>query len=169
MATVAPGRFSAQVDGEFVVFLIGMRINRILKPHKWVPVFRAMPPMIRELEEHPEKGMLHAKPSLIGSSIAFVQYWRSFEHLAAFARNPDDPHLPAWREFNRRVRDSGDVGIWHETYRVGAGACEAVYGNMPRWGLAEAFEHVPVGSTVGQSAAKRIGASEADEVPVEPY
>jgi hypothetical protein len=146
-----------------------MRINRIWKPHKWVPVARAMPPMIRELEDHPEKGMIHSQRALIAGSLAFVQYWRSFDHLARFARNPDDPHLPAWREFNRRVRDSGDVGIWHETYRVGAGEWEAVYGNMPRWGLAEAFDQVPVGSTVGQSAAKRIGASDADDVPVEPY
>jgi hypothetical protein len=169
MATVAPGRYSAQVDGDFVVFLIGMRINKVLKPHKWVPVARAMGPMLSELEAHPEKGMIHHERALIRGSLAFVQYWRSFEQLAAFARNPDDPHLPAWREFNRLVRDSGDVGIWHETYRVRAGDCEAVYGNMPRWGLAAAFDHVPVGSTVGQSAAKRIGASDVDEVPVEPY
>jgi hypothetical protein len=169
MATVFPGRYAARTDGEFVVFLIGMRINKLWKPHKWIPVLRAMGPMLAELEAHPEKGMVHYERAFIGSSPAFVQYWRSFEHLADFARNPDDPHLPAWREFNRLVRGSGDVGIWHETYRVAAGACEAVYGNMPRWGLAQAFEHVPVGSTVGQSAAKRIGASEVDEAAVEPY
>jgi hypothetical protein len=168
VARVEPGRYTASVDEDFVVFLIGMRVNRILKPHKWIPVMRAMPPMIRELEEHPEKGMIHAKPALIGSSFAFVQYWRSFDDLARFARDPDDPHLPAWREFNRRVRNSGDVGIWHETYRVSRGAAEAVYGNMPRWGLAEAFGHAPVGTT-SQTAARRIGASASDEPPVEPY
>ncbi len=168
MADIQRGRHTARVDDDFVVFLIGMRINTLLKPHKWIPVARAMRPMIRELEAHPEKGMVHAQPMLMGSSFAFVQYWRSFEHLAAFARNPDDPHLPAWKRFNQRVRDSGDVGIWHETYRVRAGECEAVYGNMPRWGLAEAFEHAPVGTT-SQTAARRIGASADDEAPVEPY
>lgn len=169
MAKVHPGRYTAQAEGEFVVFLIGMRINKPWKPHKWLPVFVAMPPMIRELEAHPEKGMMRAKIALIGSSIAYVQYWRSFEDLARFARDPDDPHLPAWKRFNKRVRGSGDVGIWHETYKVTAAGSEAVYGNMPRWGLAEAFGHAPVGSTSGQSAAKRIGASAADEVAVEPY
>jgi hypothetical protein len=169
MATIHPGRYTAQAEGEFVVFMIGMRINRLLKPHRWLPVFLAMPPMIRELESHPEKGMLHAKQMLMGSSIAFVQYWRSFEHLARFARDPEDPHLPAWKRFNQRVRGSGDVGIWHETYRVSAAGSEAIYGNMPRWGLAEAFEHIPVGSTSGQSAAKRIGASAEDEPAVAPY
>jgi Domain of unknown function (DUF4188) len=169
MGKVAPGRYTARPDGDFVLFLIGMRINRVWKVHKWLPVARAMGPMLRELEAHPEKGMIHSQGMLMGASFAFVQYWRSFEHLEAFARNPDDPHLPAWTRFNQLVRDSGDVGIWHETYRVTAGDCEAVYGNMPRWGLAGAFEHVPVGSTIGQSAAKRIGASTSDETPVEPY
>src|SRR4249919_1087706 len=120
-------RMTASLDGDFVVFLIGMRVNRPLRIHKWLPVFVAMPRMIRELEAHPEKGMLHAELCLIRSSIAYVQYWRSFEHLARFARDPDDPHLPAWTRFNKAVRASGDVGIWHETYRVGAGECEAVY------------------------------------------
>ena len=73
MAKVHPGRFTAETDGEFVVFLIGMRINKPWKPHRWLPVFLAMPAMIRELEAHPEKGMLFAKPALIGGSIAFVQ------------------------------------------------------------------------------------------------
>lgn len=169
MAKVFPGRYTAQTEGDFVVFLIGMRINKPWKPHRWLPVFLAMPRMIRELEAHPEKGLLKARLTLMGSSVAVVQYWRSFEQLAAFARNPDDPHLPAWKKFNQHVRGSGDVGIWHETYRVSASDCEAIYGNMPRWGLAEAFEHVPVGSTIGQSAAKRIGAVEEDVPALEPY
>jgi Domain of unknown function (DUF4188) len=169
MARINPGRYTANPEGDFVVFLIGMRINRPLRIHKWWPVFVAMPKMIRELEAHPEKGMLRAQFALIRSSVAYVQYWRSFEHLARFARNPDDPHLPAWARFNRAVEASGDVGIWHETYRVAAGECEAIYGNMPSWGLAEAFERVPVGSTVGQSAARRIGAADADDVAIPPY
>jgi hypothetical protein len=169
MAKVHPGRYTAETEGEFVVFLIGMRINKPWKPHKWLPVFLAMPPMIRELEAHPEKGMMRAKLSVIGSSIGYIQYWRTFEDLARFARNPDDPHLPAWKRFNKRIRGSGDVGIWHETYRVSAAGSESVYGNMPRWGLAEAFAHAPVGSGAGQSAANRIGASDVDEVAVQGY
>lgn len=59
---------------------------------------------------------------LIGSTLCLmpmgpsvVQYWRSFEHLERFARNPELAHLPAWKRFNRAVGGSGDVGIWHET------------------------------------------------------
>jgi hypothetical protein len=31
-----PGRVAADFDGDFVVFLIGMRINKPLKIHKWL-------------------------------------------------------------------------------------------------------------------------------------
>ena len=58
MARVQPGRFTADVDGDFVVFLIGMRINKPLKLGQWLPVFKAMGPMLKHLAERPEKGLL---------------------------------------------------------------------------------------------------------------
>jgi fumigallin biosynthesis monooxygenase-like protein len=97
-----------------------------------------------------------------------IQYWRSFEDLERFARSPDAPHLAAWKEFNASVRDSGDVGIWHETYRIAAGASESIYGNMPARGLGAAGTLQPIGTTAA-TAAKRIGAREIDEAPVEAY
>jgi Monooxygenase af470-like len=161
------GRFTARFDGEFVVFLIGMRINRPWKLRQWLPVARAMPAMLRWLDEHPDAGLLAWQGAWIKGP-AVVQYWRSFEHLDRFARAAGEPHLPAWKAWNQAVRASGDVGIWHETYRVHAGEYECIYGNMPRMGLALAGELCPVGST-GQSAARRIGATAVDEPALEPY
>jgi hypothetical protein len=43
--------------------------------------------MLRELRRHPEQGLLGALLALIGGP-AVVQYWRSFEHLDRFARDP---------------------------------------------------------------------------------
>ena len=77
------------------------------------------------------------------------------------ARDKDRLHLPAWKEYNRAARASNAVGIWHETYQVHAGEYEAIYGNMPRHGLANAGVHEPV-SRKGQSAARRIGATQED-------
>ena len=135
MAAVVPKRVTAQIEGDFVVFLIGMRINKLWKPHKWLPVFKAMPKLIRELEGRPESGFL----GHIMSLGTIVQYWRSFEHLEAYARDPDEGHWPAWVDFNKRVGGSrGDVGIWHETYKVRAGEFECVYTGMPLHGLAKA-------------------------------
>ena len=142
---VQNGRYTADVDGEFVVFLIGMRFNKLWKIHKWFGPFLAMPRMLRELQRSPDKGMLGARMSWGGRTITVIQYWRSFDHLEAFAKNPNDPHLPAWRAFNRSVGKSGDVGVYHETYRVGSGQHESVYVNMPVMGLAEATASAPVG------------------------
>lgn len=149
MATIHKGRMTAELDGEFVVFLIGMRINKPWAVRSWLPAFRAMPRMIRELKARPELGLL-------GSAGAFpimVQYWRSFEHLERYARSADHAHLPAWADFNRRVRASdGAVGIWHETYRVTPGAYETLYAGMPAFGLGGAGRLVPVGP--GRGAAR---------------
>jgi hypothetical protein len=149
-----------------VVFLIGMRVNRVWKPHKWLPTAIAMPRMLMWLDKHPEAGLLHWQNVWI-SGPAVLQYWRSFEDLDRFARAPAQPHLPAWKRFNKAVRASGDTGIWHETYKVRAGEYECLYGNMPRIGLAAAGQLVPVGSTT-QTAARRLGADDA-EPAVAPY
>lgn len=164
---IHPGRFSASIDGDFVVFLIGMRVNKPWKVRAWWPVVTAMSAMQRELAEHPELGCLGGQ-QWPGRTTILVQYWRSFEALDRFARDADLPHLEAWRRFNRAVRDSGDLGIWHETYKVRAGEYEAVYGNMPVFGLAAASTHLPV-RELGQSAASRIGVSASDDPAVEPY
>ena len=167
MAKVNAGRFTADIDGDFVVFIIGMRINKLWKIHKWLPVAMAMPRMLRHLDQHPEEGLLGYRYAGLGRAPTLIQYWRSWDALERFAQNADAPHLEPWRSFVRAVGSSGDVGIWHETYRVRSGEYEAVYGNMPLVGLAAATELVPVGKK-GKTAAFRIGARSTDEAAVEP-
>ncbi|HZH23425.1 MAG TPA: DUF4188 domain-containing protein [Solirubrobacteraceae bacterium] len=166
MARVFQGRYTADIDGDFVVFMIGMRINKPWDVRGWWPTFAAMRPMLRELEARPELGLMKAYLAWIGGPAA-VQYWRSFEQLDRFARARDLPHLPAWREWNRTARASGAVAIWHETYKVRAAEYETVYGNMTRFGLAAAADHVPVVKK-GRTAARRIGAT-TEDVPALPY
>ena len=130
MTEIRAGRWTALSDEPFVVFLIGMRFNRLWKVHKWLPVFLAMPRMIAELERQPELGFLGAQ-TWVGRTILMAQYWRSFEHLEDYAKARGRAHLPAWAAFNRAVESNGDVGIFHETYRIAPGAYENVYANMP--------------------------------------
>jgi Domain of unknown function (DUF4188) len=163
---IHPGRWTAELDGDVVVFLIGARIHKPWKVRQWVPVARAMNAMQREIAEHPEIGCLHVENFGALRPIS-VQYWRSFEDLERFARSSRWSHLPAWRSFNRLIRDSGDLGIWHETYRVRAGEREAMYGNMPVVGLAAAGRHVPIGRS--STAARRIAERTEDRPPVEAY
>jgi hypothetical protein len=154
MTPTHDGRHRAAIEGDFVVFLIGMRPNKPWKVAKWLPVFAAMPRMLRYLEKHPEKGLLAYRNGFP----VIAQYWRSFEDLERFARDQDDPHLEPWRRFNKAIGDSGDVGVWHETYQVRAGEYEAIYVNMPRVGLGAAGELEPVGSA--GRARDRIGYAE---------
>ena len=157
MAPVVAQRMTAQIDGDFVVFLIGMRINRPWKIHKWLPVVLSMPRMLRELQATPDSGFL----GHIQSMNVIVQYWRSFDHLERYARSHDGEHWPAWVRFNKHVRmSSGDVGIWHETYLVKAGDYETVYGAVPRMGLAAAARHVPV-THDREAARQRLSAPPA--------
>jgi hypothetical protein len=65
----------------------------------------------------------------------------------AFATDSRAPHAKTWREFNRRVGDDGTVGIFHETYQIVPGNSEAMYVNMPAFGLGAALEPVAVGKS----------------------
>jgi hypothetical protein len=161
MAKVLKGRFAAELDGDFVVFLIGMRINRLLLPHKWLPVAMAMPRMLRELARQKELGLLGARGFVSGRTVLLVQYWRSFEQLHAYAHAREKEHLPAWAAFNRRIGGNGSVGIFHETYLVPAGQYESVYANMPEFGLGLAGKVVPAVGRM-QSAKSRLGHAEAE-------
>ena len=164
MAKIMPGRYTAQTGEPFVVFLIGMRINRFFAFRKWIPTALAMGPMLRTLFQHPEKGFLGGELIFYWRGVGLIQYWRSFEDLEKFARNREDPHLHAWQRFNKAIGSDGSVGIWHETYLVEPGRYEAVYGNMPVFGLASATKHVPA---VGrrETARRRLGGENEPAVP----
>jgi hypothetical protein len=135
MAKVQRGRFTADYDQPFVVFAIGMRINRLWQFWKWIPVAMAMRPMLKTLFAHPEKGFLGMQVFFSWRTIMTMQYWRSFDDLERFARDKDDPHLEAWRRYNKKVRATNAVGVFHETYMVPARRYEAIYVNMPAYGL----------------------------------
>lgn len=155
MARPLRGRYSATIDGDFVVFLIGTRIDP-LHPLRWfrdVGGLRGMQHMLKYLSQHPEKGLL-------GYEFGFpviVQYWRSYEHLEAFARDDSDPHLERMRRYWRRVGHDARSGIWHETYLVRAGEYESIYGNMPPFGLGKAGTLAPLaGSSRARTRIKNL-------------
>lgn len=130
-------KMSAHLDDEFVILLIGMRINQIWKIHKWLPVMIAMLKMLKELRANPGLGFIH-QHMWLGRTIICVQYWRSMEQLLSYAKSNESEHLPAWRMFNRLIGKDGSVGVWHETYAASQGSYETVYTNMPPFGLGKA-------------------------------
>ena len=148
------GRFTADHGDALVVFIIGMRINRLLRPDKWLPVLRAMPPMLAELHANPASGFMGHQSLLASPRMPVtVQYWRDFDSLEAYARDREREHWPAWTAFNKAVGNDGTVGIFHETYLVPAGGAETIYGNMPPWGLGKVAGTVP--ATGSRNAARQ--------------
>ncbi|WP_404450658.1 DUF4188 domain-containing protein [Virgibacillus necropolis] len=152
--SIYEGRYTTKNDQDMVVFLIGMRINKRRAIRKWLPVFTAMPGMIKELYQNKEDLGFLSMESFFGlRTTVMISYWRSTEDLLAYSKG--QKHLTAWKNFNNKVGNNGAVGIYHETYVVQKGNYEAIYGNMPLYGLAKASKHIPItAETI--SAKKRM-------------
>jgi hypothetical protein len=154
-------RVTAKIEGDFVVYLIGARINSPWKLGQLAWFLPLMGRMLRELQARPESGFLGVEAIGITS---MVQYWRSLDQLMVYARERNSVHFPAWVEFNKRIGSGGDIGIWHETYCVRAGEYECVYNNMPAYGLAKVTE---MRDAVGQqqTARGRLGQTDGGDEP----
>lgn len=139
---ITASQVTARSNEETVVFIIGVRINKWPSIHRWLPVVRAMTPMIKELYANKELGFLSMEMSCTLRSITLIQYWRSFDDLMSYAKG--EKHMKAWRHFYQRAAASQAVGIYHETYTVPAGSYESIYVNMPAFGLAKAKGSIPV-------------------------
>jgi hypothetical protein len=151
------GRWTARIDGDFVVFLIGSEVRDPARAGPAAALLMAMADMLGELVQDPAQGLLGFQ-QFGGAGDVIVQYWRSFETLEAYAKNPSARHAPIWREWNRLAEDErSGAGIWHETFHVPAGHYEAVYQNMPVTGLQRAGTPITV-NQVRASARQRLGA-----------
>lgn len=98
-------------------------------------------------------GFHHTEFLFSWREVTLSQYWRSCEDLEAYAHGKT--HSVAWKSFNQKIKDDGSVGIYHETYIIEKGASEAIYNNMPKFGLSKAISHMPVASKT-ESARRRI-------------
>jgi hypothetical protein len=153
MAGINQGRMTHQYGGELVVFLIGMTINKWWRIDRWLPVFRAMPTMLRELSTDPDSGLLGYRLVFGLHGPWLVQYWSSLDKLYAYASDRDAAHRPAWAAFNRSARSArGAVGIWHETFPVQH--AESIYVGTPLQGLAKATAIRPVNGRLDTARAR---------------
>ncbi|WKG13096.1 DUF4188 domain-containing protein [Nocardia sp. PE-7] len=150
---IKAARYTAKYPDDFVVFFIGARINKFWRVDEWVPVVRAAFAMVKEAKALPNSPLLESRTMLSAFDWrvpVFIQFWRSFDELEAWANSKDLLHRPAQSEFFRRTAFNGNVGVFHETFRVKAGEYEAIYANMPRILLASAGEYVPVRPTTAR-------------------
>ncbi len=155
-------------DGPLALFLIGVRIHQPWRVGVVGQVIRAMPPMIAELErnkaaaargEEESLGYLGSRSTVDLTGTTMIQWWRSTDHIYAYASSTDHRHREAWLEFCRKAKDAPRaLTIWHETYAVAPGGAESLYATDRPYGLGTVAGVVPVGRR-GESARERIGST----------
>jgi hypothetical protein len=89
-----------------------------------------------EMDQNPDIGFISTEFFLNWRGITLIQYWRSYEQLETYARGCI--HLEAWKRFNQ------------------PGEYECIYGNMPRFGLAKAGDHIPAVGRM-ETSRRRMG------------
>lgn len=156
MAHIYPGRYTAMADEPFIVFAIGMRLNRLWAVHRWLRPVIDTCRIVRLMSSAPPDGYLGGQLFFYWRGVGILQYWRGFDQLEAFAKDRDQPHLAAWRHLLNQTESDQTFGYWHETYRVDPRSYECIYGSMPRFGLAAATRHIPLTERI-DSARDRLG------------
>ena len=96
--------------------------------------------MLDYLVARPEKGLLAYEMGLP----TIVQYWRSFEHLEAFAKDKDDPHLEVWRRTGVAWARAAAPGSGTRRTWSRRGSTRRSTGTCRRTGLGKAGRLVPV-------------------------
>ena len=157
MVPIDAGRMVAELDGGFVVYINGMRLNELRAVREWFLAGRKLAAMLDHLEADPDSGFLGYQPAFMGLRTgAVIQYWRSLEDLRRFARDPDDLHVPAWRWYEEDVDPGGGVGFWAELYVVGEDDYETFFRNVRSIGLGKVADLVPM-----SDHRRRLGLSES--------
>ena len=130
MTKLHEGRWTSRLEAPFVLFLIGMRIN---KP--WQSPSLGTRGRGDAANDPGARGQPAARLSRSGRLVRAHDPRSPVSALVrgveAYAHARDKAHLPAWSAFNRAIGANGDVGVFHETYRIEPGAYENVYVNMP--------------------------------------
>ena len=105
------GRHSARIEGEFVVLLIGMRINKPWKVHRWLPVFTAMAKMTLELSRDPESGFLGSRPG-VRMSVHSLQHRKPRTGYAEVGRTQLLREIRHWWHIDNMYRFLESVKTW---------------------------------------------------------
>ncbi|MDX1745243.1 MAG: DUF4188 domain-containing protein [Halobacteriales archaeon] len=154
-------RMAAEMDGGFVIYINGMRLNKLRAIHTYVRAGLKLAKMFKRLEQDPDSGFLGYQPAFMGLRTgAAIQYWRSLDDIRRFAQDPDDLHVPAWTWYNQVVDSGGGVGFWAELYVIEDGQYETFFRNMPPIGLGSVGEFVPMAAH-----ARRLGMTAEGSTP----
>lgn len=147
------GRYTVLPEENVTVFLIGLRINKLIAIHKWIPVLLAMSPMLKELSQNKALGCSSFEMFFKYKGVNIIQYWDTNEQLLEYSKMPK--HLKAWKKFGKLMKNNDAVGFYHETYNVEKGNYENIYINMPEFGLGKTTKPIKVNKHI-HSAKQRL-------------
>jgi hypothetical protein len=148
-------RLLADMEGEFLVFVVELRIHQWWRFGKWYPTVIAMGRMLTELMKNPEFGLLHFEYWFAFRRQLFLMYWRSYEHMHDWVLNKDATHIAGWKQLNQLMKDHPNVlGFWHESYVVQPDQYEAFYRNVPTVGLGKVGKLTPLTGRATTAAAR---------------
>jgi len=154
--TPVPGKWCPQIDGDFMILMIGVVPHSLWSFWRWMPILRGMVNMGKELQTKTDSGFLGYEV-YVGLHPMIVQYWRSFDHLKKCP-------APEWATLTQAASGDPLLGVWHETYIVRAGDYEASYSNMPPYGLGKVGKcHGKLVEAKGQyeKAESRLGMNQS--------
>ncbi|MCJ1433422.1 hypothetical protein MMC27_002782 [Xylographa pallens] len=148
-----------------VLFVVGARANESLGMS--APDFRELRKnflaMWDEAEANRELyGYLGKTAPLVsaemgsGNALMTMSYWKSIEHLHAFARRP--AHMRGWDWIIKATKDNPSVGFMHEVYSSPGGQWQNVYYNFRPFGLAQTKYMVQSGKEAFSGATELVGA-----------
>ena len=165
---VLRGRYAGEIDGDFCVFHIGVILNGYIPNNELKALGNAFIAMNKELESDPEKYGFYGSTQYVAANpsvdtVFTVQYWKSQEHLNAYARDLMSKHFPAIQWSSRASKLSAHIGFWHESFTVHAGEYEALYINCPQILLGKAGRVVPA-TGHKRTARGRLGLTDGNDI-----
>ena len=148
-------RMMADVEDEFLIFIIELHVHKLWQFWRWYPTVQAMTKMLIELLENKEFGLLNYEYRFSFRRQFIVMYWRSYEHMHDWALNKDAAHVDGWRMLNKLMKKHPDLlGFWHESYVVQPHQYETFYHNVPPVGLGRAGNLTAITGRMSTSAAR---------------
>ncbi|WP_198665704.1 monooxygenase family protein [Haloprofundus halophilus] len=145
MAEIFRERMAAEMDDGVVIYINGIRLNKLSALPHWLLANWKVARMFKELEADPKSGFLGYTPIFLGlRKGAAMQYWRSLEDLQRFATEQNGPHVSAWKWYNEKVDPDGGLGFWAELYVVDGDSFETFFRNVPPIGIGKYAKMVPM-------------------------
>jgi hypothetical protein len=136
---------AAEMDDGVVLYVNGIRLNRLRALPQWLLANWTIAKMFGELEAEPDSGFLGYTPIFLGlRKGATMQYWQSLEDFQRFATDPDGPHVPAWTWYDETVDPDGGLGFWAELYVFDGDSFETFFRSVPPTGIVRVATMVPM-------------------------